>query len=575
MDFYSEIHKLLIDNKIKTKAEIHNSKIELCRKYSLSRVPSDADILEHASEDVYELVEPLLRTKPMRTISGVAPVAVMTSPAKCPHGTCIYCPGGVEHGSAQSYTGFEPAALRAGSHDFNPYQQTRSRLEQFSAIGHPTDKIDLIIMGGTFTAREFDYQDCFIRGCFAALNALPAWEPKNMSMSSSSAINMSLVELQAQNETAPHRCIGMTIETRPDWCKEQQVDQILKLGGTRVELGVQTVFDDILQDVSRGHRVQDSIDATQILKDSGLKVCYHLMPGLPGATPTRDRETFDRIFNDPAFKPDMLKIYPTLVVKGTELYDRWRAKEYEPLDVEGAKELIVYLKEHIPPWVRIQRIQRDIPVQYIECGVDKSNLRQLVNRALKEQDKKCNCIRCREVGHLSLSGVEPRSESIQLKTQTYDASGGHEVFMSYEDLENNILIAFVRLRLPSTKTHRREFYNDFAKTKTMPMTNIDKRPRPQTAIIRELKVFGPMATLESSVSMYEQPSEQSAITINKSYQHKWQHLGYGKLLLEESEKYAKEHWGCSKLLIMSGVGVKPYYARQGYRKEGVYMVKDL
>jgi elongator complex protein 3 len=552
MDFYSDVLELILNNRIKTKNELHNAKIELCRKYKLHGVPSDADILENTPGEIYDIVEPMLRTKPMRTISGVAPVAVMTSPADCPHGVCSYCPGGAGSGSAQSYTGFEPAALRAASNDFNPFFQVKSRLDQLSAIGHPTDKIDLIIMGGTFTSRDLDYQDKFISGCFSALNRNVTWDQ-----------SLSLDAQKVGNETAPHRCIGMTIETRPDWCKIPQVDQILRLGGTRVELGVQTIHDDILDRVNRGHRVSDSIEATRILKDSGLKVCYHLMPGLPGATIDCDKDVFDRIFSDPDFMPDMLKIYPTLVVKGTPLYDCWKVKEYEPLDTEHAVELLVYLKTRLPPWVRIQRIQRDIPVQYIEAGVEKSNLRQLVHHSLEAMGKTCNCIRCREVGHLSLKGIEPQGEHIELQKTVYKASGGTELFMAYEDSKNKILIAFVRLRQTSENTHRQEFYEGFKSVK--------QKDKPNSAIIRELKVFGPMAVLNNK----NRNKEKTVDSKSNAKFPEWQHHGYGQLLLECAEKVALEEWDSKKLLIMSGVGVKQYYSKLGYKVDGVYMGKKL
>jgi elongator complex protein 3 len=550
MDFYSDVLELILCNKIRTKNELHNAKIELCRKYKLHGVPSDADILEHAPGEIYDIVEPMLRTKPMRTISGVAPIAVMTSPADCPHGVCSYCPGGVEYGSAQSYTGFEPAALRAASNDFDPFFQVKSRLEQLSAIGHPTDKIDLIIMGGTFTSREERYQDTFISGCLSALNGNNSWDQ-----------SLNLEAQKAGNETGPHRCIGMTIETRPDWCKIPQVDQILKLGGTRVELGVQTIHDDILEQVNRGHKVSDSIEATQILKDSGFKVCYHLMPGLPGVSLDMDKKVFDELFSDPNFMPDMLKIYPTLVVKGTPLYDSWKAEEYAPLDTESAVGLLAYLKTQLPPWVRIQRIQRDIPVQYIEAGVEKSNLRQLVHGRLEEKGEKCNCIRCREVGHLSLKGIEPQEEYIELQKIIYEASEGTEIFLSYEDLKNNILIAFARLRIVSNNAHRAEFYGKTNK-------NIQKT-KPNSAIIRELKVFGPMAVLKSPKNdKNKQPDSEQKF-------QEWQHQGYGQLLLEGAEKVASENWDAKKMLIMSGVGVKQYYSKLGYKVDGVYMGKML
>jgi elongator complex protein 3 len=549
MGFYDEILDLILKNKVSNKSDLHNAKIVLCRKYNLSRVPSDSDILEHAPEDIYYIVEPMLRLKPMRTISGVAPVAVMTSPNKCPHGTCAYCPGGIDYGSAQSYTGFEPAAMRASSNNFDPFLQTRSRLEQLKAIGHPTDKIDLIIMGGTFTARENDYQNWFIRGCLSALNGHKTWNQ-----------DFKLKQLQPENETAPHRCIGMTIETRPDWCKQQEVNQILNLGGTRVELGVQTVYDDILSNVSRGHTVSDSIESTMILKDSGLKVCYHIMPGLPNSSFDRDKKAFDILFNDPNFKPDMLKIYPTLVVKGTELYKQWTSNYYEPLSTEKAVDLIAYLKTQIPKWVRIQRIQRDIPVQYIEAGVDKSNLRQMVLLKLNEAGEKCNCIRCREVGHLSLKGIDLDPEHIELQIIEYDASKGNEVFLSYEDTKNDIIIAFARIRLPSVNTRRSEFYLN---------GDIPEKPeRPNTAIIRELKVFGQMVPLDKD-------SSSDSKFLNDKNDAEWQHKGYGQLLLENSEKYSIENWDVKKLLILSGIGVRQYYSKLGYHRDGIYMGKKL
>ncbi len=529
MDYYNEIFDQILSNKLKNKNELHRAKVSLCKKYKMKELPSDPQILMNAPGEIYELVEPLLRIKPMRTISGVAPVAVMTSPEECPHGKCRYCPGGVEQGTPQSYTGHEPAALRAASHEFDPYSQTRSRLEQLAIIGHQTAKVDLIIMGGTFTARDIEYQDWFVQRCFDAMNL---------------KASSSLQESQMLNETAPHRCIGLTIETRPDWCKAAQVDHILEQGGTRVELGVQTVFNDILEKVARGHTVEDSIEATQIIKDAGLKVCYHMMPGLPGADIDRDIEAFKTIFNDPNFKPDMLKIYPVLVIKGTELYEDMLENKYTPLTTEEAVELIAVLKKLVPKWVRIQRIQRDIPSKLIEgAGILKSNLRQLVVEHLSAQGSKCNCIRCREVGHKLLKEIQPDVDQIKLTREQYDASGGDEIFLSYEDVKNDILIGFLRLRAISEKAQRPEFLEN------------------RGAIIRELKVFGPM------VELGETP-QSGPLEV-------WQHRGYGQLLLAEAEKLAGELWDAKKLFVNSGVGVRQYYRKLGYERFGQYMRKKL
>jgi len=529
MDFYTEILQEILANNIQNKAELHRAKVKLCKKYQMKQLPSDPDILINAPDDIYDLVEPLLRIKPMRTISGVAPVAVMTAPADCPHGKCRYCPGGVEQGTPQSYTGHEPAALRASNHDFDPFEQTRSRLVQLKTIGHQTDKIDLIVMGGTFTAREADYQDWFIHRCFDAMNEQESG---------------SLTEAQELNETAPHRCIGMTIETRPDWCKVPHVNRILEQGGTRVELGVQTVFNDILEKVARGHTVEDSIEATRILKDAGLKVCYHMMPGLPGSDKNRDIESFKTIFSNPDFMPDMLKIYPTLVVKGTKLYEDMMKKEYTPLTTEDAVELIAEVKKLVPKWVRIQRIQRDIPSKLIEGdGILKSNLRQLVLKDLNDRGLACNCIRCREVGHKLLQEIQPEKDEIKLTQEQYEASGSQEIFLAYEDLKNDIIIGFIRLRAVSDQAHRNEFGDEAA------------------AIIRELKVFGPM--VEVGEVAKSEPLEE------------WQHRGYGQLLMEEAERIVAEEWGFKKLFVNSGVGGRNYYRKLGFERDGVYMAKKL
>lgn len=513
---YQEIISEILDKKPVTKDEIHKIKLQFCRKYHLDRIPSDPDILSHVNEKFYPVLKPVLRKKPSRTISGVAVVAVMTSPAECPHGKCVYCPGGVDYGSAQSYTGKEPAALRAGMHNFDPFLQTRSRIEQLQVIGHPTDKIDLIVMGGTFTSRRIDYQDFFVKRCFDAMNNKKS---KN------------LEEAQKINESAKHRCIGLTIETRPDWCKKEHVEQILRLGGTRVEIGVQSTFDSVLKKIERGHKVKDSIDATRILKDSGLKVCYHMMPGLPGSSREMDLESFKKIFYDKKFRPDMLKIYPTLVIKGTKLYDLWKNNEYKAMKTEEAAELIVEIKRIVPRWVRIQRIQRDIPVPLIDDGVKKSNLRQIVEEEMQKKNMKCNCIRCREVGHKMLKGMMPDANNIKLLRTDYDASGGKEIFLSFEDEKNNILIGFARLRKPGD--HENHMF------------------------IRELKVFGQM------------------LPIGKKPKYEWQHRGYGEKLVRECELIAKEEFGCKKILVNSGVGVRNYYRKLGYRKNGVYMGKQL
>ena len=493
MDFYSEIIKLIQSKKILSKEELHKTKVKLCKKYNMGSVPPDSEILARLSDDIpdteMETMVSILRKKSMRTISGVAIVAVMTSPKECPHGLCIPCPGGPSTNTPQSYTGYEPAALRASLNKFDPYLQTINRIKQLSAIGHPTDKIDFIVMGGTFTSRTPFYQEWFVKRCFDALNKVDS---------------ITLKKAQKKNETAQSRCIGLTIETRPDWFRIQHADSALRLGATRVELGIQTVFDDILNKMERGHTVTDSIIATRIAKDCGFKVCYHMMPGLPGSTDKKDIESFQTIFYDSNFKPDMIKIYPTLTIKGTKLYDLWKKGEYKPLTTKKATKLIAQLKTLVPEWVRIQRIQRDVPSQYIDAGVDKSNLRQYVNSEMIEHSLECRCIRCRELGHKSLKEeIEIYDEDIDLNVCFYDASGSEEIFISLESEKYDALIGFLRLR-NIVNSHRSEIIKSHC------------------MIIRELKVVG------------------REIPIGEKTAKALQHKGYGKELISEAERICME-----------------------------------
>jgi len=517
VDSLDELAEMILSGKIKNKDELNREKVKVARKYRLDQIPSNTEIMHRIPEERREEFNHIIRIKPMRSLSGVAVVAIMTSPYACPHGKCIYCPGGPDNGTAQSYTGHEPAAMRAEQNHFDPYLQTTNRIAQLEEIGHPTDKIDLIIMGGTFTARPYDYQREFVKGAFDGMDGI---------------ISKSLEEAQELNERASHRCIGLTVETRPDWFMENEIENSLRLGATRVELGIQSTFDDVLEFVKRGHTVADSIRSTRLTKDAGMKIVYHMMPGLPGSSIQKDMKSFRRIFTDPDFMPDMLKIYPTLVVKGTELYDMWKKGEYEPLDTDAATELLIRVKEIVPPWVRIQRIQRDIPTQYIEAGVKRSDLRGYIQARMKEQGKKCSCIRCREIGHTN-SKIGPKD--VSLVRGDYEASHGKEVFLSYEG-PNAELIGFVRLR-------------------KIPEDSWKPETGEYGAIIRELKVFG------------------SQVPIGDEPKGRWQHQGYGRKLVDEAEIIAKEGWGTDGILVMSGVGVREYYKKLGYERVSTYMGK--
>jgi elongator complex protein 3 len=470
----------------------------------------------------------------------VAVVAVMCKPHKCPHGRCNYCPE--SDIAPPSYTGEEPAALRARMFDFDPYRQTYNRLLQLESIGHPIDKVELIVMGGTFPSYFTCYQEWFVTRCIEAMNNYGLTdEDTKISIRNGGILTVPnkfsyLDNVQTANEMSSVRCVGMTFETRPDYAKIPDVDRMLKLGVTRVELGVQTIYNFIYKRIERGHRVSDVIKSTRILRDSGLKVAMHLMPGL-FSDPERDMRIFHRIFEDDSFKPDMLKIYPCLVTKGSEFYDLWKKGDYIPYTTEEAVDLIVNIKKMLPKWVRTMRIQRDIPSQLIEAGVKKSNLGELVYNKLAEENVKCQCIRCREVGHQGV-GVNPVFGDIKLMKEEYSAGMGREIFLSHEDPLNDILIGFLRLRIPSSIAHRRE---------------VDEK----TAIVRELHVYGQMAEL------------------GQKKDEIWQHMGYGEDLLAEAEKLALETYDKNKLLIISGVGARNYYRKFGYEREGPYMSKIL
>ncbi len=518
-----EILKGILEGKIKNKADLQKFKIKLSKKFKIP-VPKDSDILSHVPKEFLSDVRYILGRKFSKIAAGVAIIAVMTSPAKCPHGKCIYCPGGVDFGTPQSYTGLEPAARRGAQYNYDPYTQVKERLRQIEAIGQPSDKIELIIMGGTFLARPREYRDWFIKRCYDALNE---------------EHSKSLTEAIKKNEKARHRCVALTIETRPDWCFEEHVDEMLRYGTTRVEIGVQTVYDDILEFIRRGHTVEDSIRATRIAKDAGLKVVYHIMPGLPGSDFEKDIQIFKTIFEDERFRPDMLKIYPTLVIKGTKLYEMWKRGEYTPIGDDYVVRLLSEVFKIIPPWVRVQRVMRDIPANVIDAGPKKSHMRDIVISRLRESGVKVMEMRAREVGFKYFNeGMEPNLEKVELIRREYRASEGIEVFLSFEDIENDILIGYLRLRLPSNKAHRKEI-NEVS-----------------TAIVRELKVEGP------PVPLGEKPVFE------------WQHRGFGKKLMAEAERIAFEEWGVDRIAVTSGVGVREYYEKLGYRLYGPYMVKD-
>ena len=525
-DALREIIETLMRTPSPSRDDVNRAKMKVSAKYQLGKVPSNSDLIRMLKAEEKRQLLPFLRRKATRTISGVTVIAVMTKPYPCPQPEpCAYCPGGPPFGVPQSYTGFEPAAMRGLQNQFDPYLQVKSRIGQLQAIGHNVDKIELIVMGGTFPATPLDYQTWFIQRCLDAITEMKS---------------ASLEEAKKNAETSRIRNVGITVETRPDWAKESHINHMLSRGVTRVEVGVQNPNDEIYRLVGRTHTIKDVVEATRIMKDSGLKIVYHLMPGLPSSNMKKDLKAFREIFTNPVFKPDMIKIYPCLILKGTKAYKWHREGKYKPYTNETAANLIAEVKKIIPHWIRVMRVQRDIPAPLIVAGVKRSNLRQLVQQKLKEQGIRCRCIRCREVGHRMLEDkVKPDPEKVKILTTRYAASEGEEIFISAEDAENDLLIGYLRLRIPSQKAHRQE-------VKAMPCS-----------IVRELHVYGPL------------------VPVGEHLAKAWQHRGYGGILLTEAERTSKEDYDAKKVLVISALGTKQYYMRFGYQYDGLYMSKML
>ena len=453
--------------------------------------------------------------KPSKTLAGVTPIAVMSKPRKCKHGTCLYCPS---LQVPQSYTPLSPPVIRAKMLEYNPLLQVQARLKSFNLMNHPTDKIELIIMGGTFLSFPKKYQYKFVKACYDALNE---------------TTSRSLEEAKKINETAKHRCVALCIETRPDYCSIKQIKQMLEFGCTRVELGVQAIDDKIYKLVNRGHTVQDVIDATRRLKEANLKVFYHMMPGLPGSNPKKDLEMFKVVFQDSRFRPDGLKIYPCQVTKGSKLEGWYKRGKYKPYSKEQIQELLIKIMKIIPNYCRVMRIMREIPPEYLTAGTTRIDLRKDIEEEIKKQKIKINEIRFREIGFVlrDKKKSEKISKKLNLKITKYRASRGDEYFLEAINKEN-VLFGLCRLRI------RKDDGNVYG-------------------AIRELHIYG------SSLAIGKEASKSDT-----------QHRGLGKMLIKKAEEIAKKR-GVTELEIISGVGVRPYFYKQGYKLKYPYVSKNL
>ena len=444
--------------------------------------------------------------KPTKTISGITPVAVMLPPRRCNHGSCVYCPN---LDVPQSYTPKSPVVMRASAVKYDAFKQVKARLEAFNAMNHPVEKVELIIMGGTFLEYPEKFQYEFVKGCYDGLNG---------------RISKSLKEAQKLNEKAKRRCVALCIETRPDVCVDY-IDRMREFGATRVELGVQLIDDKVYKLTKRGHLVKDVIDATRELKNTGFKVGYHLMPGLPGSNPKKDFRLFKKLFSSSDFKPDQIKIYPCQVMPNSELENWYWRKKYAPYTKEKIKDLLIVMLKIIPRYCRVMRIMREIPPDFIVAGTTRIDLRAVIEKEFREKKIKLKEIRYREVGFVK----GELNTDLKLKITKYRASKGKEYFLEIVN-KQDILFGLLRLRIFKEKGVKK-------------------------AIIREVHVYGKALKLGQKGEI-------------------GQHTGLGKWLMQEAENIVKKK-KIKELKIISGVGVREYYKKLGYKLKNTYMVKEI
>lgn len=474
------------------------------------------------------LLEARIRMKPMRTQSGVAPVTVLTAPAGCP-GKCIFCPD--DWRMPKSYLYDEPGAQRAERDGFDPYLQTLGRIQAFEGIGHDASKVELLILGGTWSAYSRDYREWFVQRCFDAMNA--AGDPAY-------AGSRSLAEAQAINVHARHRNVGLVIETRPDWVTPDEIRHLRKLGVTKVQIGVQSLDDEILTLNGRGHDVAAVRRALGLLRTAGFKLHLHWMPNLFGATPQSDRADFARFFSDEAIRPDEMKIYPCSLMADTPLYDHFLAGAYQPYTEGQLVQLLADVKPTIPPYTRINRLFRDIPAHHIQAGVKLSNLRQVVQEELAARGKRCGCIRCREIRRRD---VQP--EQLTLQSYHYATDLTEEIFLHFVTnerySERGLIAGFLRLSLPrSPQAGSRAFLDEIA----------------HSALIREVHVYGP------------------ALSIGDEKPGAAQHSGLGSQLLDAARQISREA-GFDRLSVIAATGTRGYYAARGFTLGELYMHSEL
>ncbi|KAI9187991.1 Elongator subunit [Blastocladiella emersonii ATCC 22665] len=527
----------LVDSVLAKNADVNLNGLrsKWSKRYKLAGQPRLVDIIAAIPHEHRAALVPRLRAKPVRTASGVAVVAVMCKPHRCPHiamtgNICVYCPGGPDSDfeySTQSYTGYEPTSMRAIRARYNPFEQSRGRILQLQSLGHSCDKVEYIVMGGTFMALPEEYRHWFIARLHDALSGHESGGDVD------EAVRMS--------EQSPVKCVGITIETRPDYCLKPHISQMLRYGCTRLEIGVQSVYEDVARDTNRGHTVKAVCESFHLGKDAGYKIVAHMMPDLPNVGMERDLEQFKEYFENPAFRSDGLKIYPTLVIRGTGLYELWRTGRYRNYTPNELVDLVARIMALVPPWTRVYRVQRDIPMPLVTSGVEHGNLRELALARMRDLGVTSRDVRTREVGIQEVHHrVSPTD--VELVRRDYAANGGWETFLAYEDPAQDILIGLLRLRKCSEDGTFR------------PELRVDGVPQ---SVVRELHVYG------------------SVVPVHSRDPTRFQHQGFGTLLMEEAERIARDEHGSCKLSVISGVGTRDYYRKLGYETDGPYMSKWL
>ena len=528
----------MLKNRVKTQKDVEILKKVFAKKFKIPLF-SNPELLKAYQKltssgrlKKSKEIEEILKKRPIRSLSGIVNISVLTKPYFCP-GKCIFCP--IEENFPKSYLSGEPAADRARALNFDPFLQVKSRIQTLQEMGHSTDKIELRIIGGTWSVYPINYRYWFLKECFLAANDKIQKREREIKKDLLE-LKKELFKEQRKNEKAKNRIVGISIETRPDFISENEVKILRELGITMVEMGVQNVFDEVLEKNQCGFNSEKIAQATRILKDAGFKILYHLMPNLPGSNLEKDEKMFEIVFNNEKFKPDWIKIYPTVVVKGSKLYQIWKEGKYKPYSDEELIEFLIKIKTNLPKWVRVARIMRDIPAEKIEAGCKISNLRQKLQEIMQERELKCQCIRCREVRE----NYNPK-EKIYLFRQDYVASAGKEIFLSFENKDRSKLFSFLRLRIPSQVFLFKKHF--------LPVLE-------NSAIIREIKTFGELVPIGTKKIAP-------------------QHRGLGKKLIKEAEKIVKEEFKLKKIAVIAGVGARDYFRRLNYRLNESYMIKKV